>query len=110
LTRAQAVLRARRRIAGAAPDWALSPDGLMALRGDGERGTVGAKRGGEGDDQGDDDAPGLPGDAGPLAGELAAIDSSAAPESSPAARRGRSVSAIRLSIPFAPQELARRGE
>ena len=36
LTRAQAVLRARRRIAGAAPEWALSPDGLIALRGDGE--------------------------------------------------------------------------
>ena len=28
LTRAQAVLRARRRIAGAAPEWALSPEGL----------------------------------------------------------------------------------
>ena len=74
LTRAQAVLRARRRIAGAAPEWALSPDGLKALRGDGERGTLRAQRGGEGDDPGDDDAPGLPGDAGPLAGELAAID------------------------------------
>ena len=48
LTRAQMVLRARRRIAGAAPDWALSPDGLKALRGDG--------------------------DGGLLAGELAAID------------------------------------
>ena len=39
LTRAQAVLRARRRIAGAAPDWALSPDGLKALRGDGDSGA-----------------------------------------------------------------------
>jgi Protein of unknown function (DUF1612)/HTH DNA binding domain len=74
LTRAQAVLLARRRIAGAAPEWALSPDGLMALRGDGERGKVGANRGGEGDGPGDDDAPGLPGDTGPLAGELAALD------------------------------------
>ncbi len=75
LTRAQAVLRARRRIANAAPEWALSPDGLKALRGDGDGGTVGAKRGGEGEDQGDGEAPGLlPGDAGPLAGELAAID------------------------------------
>ena len=36
LTRAQTVLRARRRIAGAAPEWALSQDGLKALRGDGE--------------------------------------------------------------------------
>ena len=47
LTRAQAVLRARRRIAGAAPEWALSPDGLMALRGDGE--TALTTRVGEGD-------------------------------------------------------------
>jgi len=74
LTRAQAVLRARRRIAGAALEWAPSPDGLMALCGDGERGTEGANRRGEEDGPGDDDAPGLPGDAGPLAGELAAID------------------------------------
>ena len=74
LTRAQAVLRARRRIAGAAPEWALSPEGLKALRGDGERGTVGAQRGGDGDDQEDGAVQGLPGDAGPLSGELAAID------------------------------------
>lgn len=39
LTRAHAVLRARRRIAAAKPDWALSPAGLAGLRG----------RGGEGD-------------------------------------------------------------
>jgi len=70
LTRAQAVLRTRRRITGAAPEWVLSPDGLKALRGDGDRGAPEANRGGEGDD----DTPGLPGDAGPLAGELAAID------------------------------------
>ena len=72
LTRAQAVLRARRRIAGAAPEWALSPEGLAALRGDGE--TELTTRAGEGDGLEDDDAPGLPGDAGPLAGDLAAID------------------------------------
>ena len=72
LTRAQAELRARRRIAGAAPEWALSPDGLMALRGDGETALI--TRVGQGEDDGDDDAPGLPSDAGPLAGELAAID------------------------------------
>lgn len=35
LTRAQAVLRARRRIAEAEPDWALSAGGLAALRGRG---------------------------------------------------------------------------
>jgi len=68
LTRAQTVLRARRRIAGAAPEWALSTDGLKALRGDGE--TALTTRVG----QGEDDPPGSPGDAGPLAGELAAID------------------------------------
>ena len=39
-----------------------------------KRGTVGAQRGGEGDGPGDDEAPGSPADAGPLAGELAAID------------------------------------
>jgi len=66
------VLRARRRIAGAPPDWALSPDGLMSLRGDGE--TAPTTRAGEGDGLEDDDAPGSPGDAGPLAGELAALD------------------------------------
>ena len=76
LTRAQMVLRARRRIAGAVPDWALSPDGLKALRGDGDGGTREAVRAGEGDGPEDDDPPGSPGaaDAGPLAGELAAID------------------------------------
>jgi len=59
LTRAQAVLRARRRIAGAAPEWALSPDGLKALRGDGE--TALTTRVG----QGEEDPPGSPGDAPP---------------------------------------------
>ena len=37
LTRAHAVLRARRRIAEAKPDWALSNAGLAVLRGQGER-------------------------------------------------------------------------
>ena len=50
LTRAQAVLRARRRIAGAAPEWALSPEGLAALRGDGE--TALTTRVGQGEDVG----------------------------------------------------------
>jgi len=74
LTRAQAVLRARRRIANAAPDWALSQEGLAALRGDGE--TVLTTRVGQGEDDGNDDPPGSPGaaDAGPLDGELAALD------------------------------------
>jgi hypothetical protein len=72
LTRAQTVLRARRRIAGAAPEWPLSQEGLAALRGDGE--TALTTRAGEGDGLEDGEAPRLPGDAGPLAGELAAID------------------------------------
>lgn len=37
LTRAHAVLRARRRIAEAKPEWALSAPGLLSLRGRGER-------------------------------------------------------------------------
>jgi hypothetical protein len=72
LTRAQAVLRARRRIAGAAPDWPLSQEGLAALRGDGE--TALTTRVGQGDGLEDGDPLGSPGDGGPLAGELAAID------------------------------------
>ena len=39
LTRARAVLRTRRRIAGAKPDWALSPAGLDSLRGGGGEGN-----------------------------------------------------------------------
>ena len=74
LTRAQMVLRARRRIAGAAPEWALSPDGLKALRGDGDGGAGEAVRAGEGDSPEDDEAPGSPGDAGLLKGELAVIE------------------------------------
>jgi hypothetical protein len=37
LTLAEAVLHARRRVASGAPDWALSPEGFAALRGDGRR-------------------------------------------------------------------------
>jgi hypothetical protein len=40
-TRAYAALRARRQIAGAAPDWALSLEGLDALRRDASRGAAG---------------------------------------------------------------------
>src|SRR5438309_6272851 len=40
LTRAHAVLRARRRIADAKPNWALSVSGLADLRGRGEREEV----------------------------------------------------------------------
>ena len=73
VTRAQAVLRARRKIAAAAPDWALSADGLEILRGDGEAGTAEPEPAGQGD-RGDDAALEMPGDADPLAGELAALD------------------------------------
>jgi hypothetical protein len=75
VTRAQAALRARREIARAAPDWALSPEGLRALRGDGESARVEAGRAGEGGDQGTEAAPELPvAGADPLADELAALD------------------------------------
>ena len=73
-TRAQAVLRARRQIAGAAPDWALSADGLKILRGDGDSGAD-AARAGEGEDQGDAARPASDNaGADPLADELAALD------------------------------------
>jgi len=58
LTRADAVLRARRRIAEAKPVWALSAAGLAGLRGRGGQGEWEAKRGnrkeGEGSFGGDD--------------------------------------------------------
>ena len=44
LTRAHAVLRTRRRIAAAKPDWALSAAGLASLRGRGGQGE--GRRGG----------------------------------------------------------------
>jgi Protein of unknown function (DUF1612)/HTH DNA binding domain len=71
LTRARAVLRARRRIAAAAPDWALSPQGLAALRGGGE-GQAYEGEEGRGN-KGEDEEPDWLG-AGPLDGELAALD------------------------------------
>ena len=78
VTRAQAVLRARRKIAGAAPEWALSEDGLTILRGDGSSGMeeaaqAGEARAGQGDDP-EDIAAAENTVADPLAGELAAID------------------------------------
>ena len=73
VTRAEAVLRARRKIAAAAPDWALSADGLEILRGAGEPGTEDATPAGQGD-RSDDAALEMPSDADPLAGELAALD------------------------------------
>jgi hypothetical protein len=75
VTRAQAALRARRGIDRAAPDWALSPEGLRALRGDGESARAEGERAGEGGDQGTEAAPELPAaGADPLADELAALD------------------------------------
>jgi hypothetical protein len=47
VTLARAVLRARRRIAAAAPDWALSPQGLAAVRGGGGSRTDQEKEGTE---------------------------------------------------------------
>ena len=76
VTRARAVLRARRKIAAAAPDWAMSQDGLEILRGGADGGTEEARRAGDGKDGADEAALELPGDAAadPLAGELAALD------------------------------------
>ena len=51
LTRAHAVLRTRRRVAEAKPDWALSPAGLASLRGRGSQG--GAAPGGVAGRQGE---------------------------------------------------------
>jgi hypothetical protein len=88
LTRAHAVLRARRRIAHAKPDWALSPAGLAGLRGrggqtDGE--GKGNRKEGEGsfggeDEDGDQAAADLDGPLGVietdphLAAAFAAVD------------------------------------
>jgi hypothetical protein len=52
LTRAHAVLRTRRRIADAKPDWALSPAGLASLRGRGEKGDREGGRGNRKEGQG----------------------------------------------------------
>ena len=59
LTRAHAVLRIRRRVAEAKPDWPLSPAGLASLRGrggqgDGEEGK-GVRKEGKGSHAGEDD-------------------------------------------------------
>jgi hypothetical protein len=71
LTRAQAALRARRLIANAAPDWALSPQGLEALRGAGASRTDEEKEGRA--EEGEDAEPEWLG-SGALDGELAAVD------------------------------------
>jgi Protein of unknown function (DUF1612) len=71
VTLARAVLRARRRIAAAAPDWALSPQGLAAVRGGGGSRTDQEKEGTEErEDAGEREWLG----AGALDGELAAVD------------------------------------
>jgi Protein of unknown function (DUF1612)/HTH DNA binding domain len=71
LTLAQGVLRARRQIAAAAAlGWALSPEGLRALRGG--QSLAGEEEEGRADDGEDEEPEGL--GAGPLAGELAALD------------------------------------
>ncbi|WP_377830892.1 RHE_PE00001 family protein (plasmid) [Bradyrhizobium lupini] len=89
LTRAHAVLRARRRIADAKPDWAPSPTGLDNLRGRSGQGEWEAGRGTRkeaergfvgGDDSGDQDEADLEGPLGGtesdphLAAALAAAD------------------------------------
>jgi hypothetical protein len=81
VTRAQAVLRARRRIAAAAPEWALGAAGLASMRGAGGDG-MDASRAGQGDQEGaakgEDGAgaaaPESQAAGAPLDGELAALD------------------------------------
>jgi hypothetical protein len=76
LTRAQAALRTRRRIAGGAPDWAMSAEGLAILRGDGDSKSADATRADEVAERGEATTPDSASDAGadPLAEELAALD------------------------------------
>ena len=59
LIRAHAILRARRRVARAAPGWALSPAGLETLRGRARESDAPEDRAesGERDDDGDDEEP-----------------------------------------------------
>jgi hypothetical protein len=88
LTRAHAVLRARRRIAAAKPDWALSAAGLAGLRGrggpgDGVEGKSNRKEGegsfgGEDDDGGDHDEADLGGPLGVIATDPHLADAFAA--------------------------------
>ena len=63
LTRAHAVLRARRRIVDAKPDWALSAAGLATLRGRGGRGREDEASGREEEEE-DDQPSSLDGDDG----------------------------------------------
>ncbi|RUV94096.1 MULTISPECIES: RHE_PE00001 family protein [unclassified Mesorhizobium] len=77
LTRAHAVLRARRQIFGRAPDWALGRDGLRQLTGRGGAAApweVGRKGEGSTALELDPDAPLETDEPDPLADEFAAID------------------------------------
>lgn len=88
LIRAHAVLRTRRRIAEAKPDWALSPAGLASLRGRGGQGDrvegKGNRKegegslGGEDDDGGDHDEADLDGPLGVIATDPHLADAFAA--------------------------------
>ena len=75
LTRAHAILRTRRRIAGAAPNWAMSPAGLDALRGrSGEGGPPEWEDIEPGGDEEEDFEPSIEADEG-FAELIAAVDS-----------------------------------
>ncbi len=104
LTRAHAVLRTRRRIAAAKPDWALSAAGLAGLRGQAGQGDREAGKGnrkkGEGsfggeDEDGDQDAADLNGPLGVietdphLAAAFAAVDAANARAERTLAGEGR---------------------
>jgi Protein of unknown function (DUF1612)/HTH DNA binding domain len=79
LTRAHAVLRARRRLAAADPNWGLTPAGLAGLR---NRGGEGGRNSGASatDAAADEDEGLLPavGDQAPIADAFAAIDAAVA--------------------------------
>lgn len=111
LTRAHAILRTRRRIAGAKPNWALSAAGLDALRGRAVREQSGEYFGrGEGasNEDGSEDLPGgLPdsiADTDPLADAFAAVDAAIASANQVLAGEAGSRSEKRSRDPLAYDE------
>ncbi|WP_417903710.1 RHE_PE00001 family protein [Bradyrhizobium denitrificans] len=99
LTRARAVLRTRRRIAGAKPDWALSPAGLDSLRGRG--GEANRKRNGS-----------IAGESSELADDEEFVDT--APDDAPDALFADAFAAIDAAVARTERSLAgetlRQGE
>lgn len=105
LTRAHAVLRARRQIFAQEPDWALGRDGLRQLAGRGVAGTPQGGREGEGDPESgrSDEAEAEPSDGDPLSSAFAAID--AVLERSTRVLDGAAVAPVEKSAPADRPEL-----